>query len=52
MWGSMLAQASFGSRYWHFLTGMVPGLSSIITEAWCLASLGKGGIVFLPDLRE
>ena len=48
----MLAQASIGSGYWWFLTRMVPGLSSVTTGAWCLASLGEGGVVFHPDLRE
>ena len=43
--GKMPTRASSGSEYWHFLTGMAPGLSSLTTGAWCLVSPG-GGIVW------
>ena len=38
----MPAQASISSGYWRFLTGMVPGLSSIITGLMSSQPGGKG----------
>ena len=46
--GQYASPASISCGYWSLLTGMVLGLSSIITGARYLASLGGRGLCLSP----